>query len=266
MTHRRRKSIQFYDERVSVPLLWKEEGSITLETAMIIPFFLVGILTFVFLLEIMVTGAYMKNALHTVGKEMAKKAYATPFLSQNEMERRLIKEIGKERIGSSLIEKGKISCAGSRMNSAGILHLHVEYKIKIPIPGVFLPSVTVSESMMVKGWNGYRGNGVADLSEDIVYVTETGNVYHRDSQCSYLKLSIRTTSKGEVGELRNCDGEKYKSCEMCMRGKEDVIGLYITESGNKYHSSLDCSGLKRHINAVSITEVGGMGACSKCTR
>lgn len=51
-----------------------------------------------------------------------------------------------------------------------------------------------------------------------------------------------------------------------MGGKEDAVGLYITETGNKYHSSLDCSGLKRHIDAVPITEVGGMGACSKCTR
>ena len=89
-------------------------------------------------------------------------------------------------------------------------------------------------------------------------MAETGSVYHRDSQCSYLKLSIRTTSKGEVGELRNHDGEKYKSCERCMGGKEDAVGLYITETGNKYHSSLDCSGLKRHIDAVPITEVGGM--------
>lgn len=266
MTHRRRKNIQFYDERVSAPLLWKEEGSITLETAMLIPFFLAGILTFVFLLEMMVTGTYMKNALHTVGKEMAERSYEAPFPSQSELERRLIKEIGEERMTSSLIEKGQISCAGSRMNSAGILHLHVEYPMKIPVPGNFLPSVIVSESMMVKGWNGYRGNGVMDLAEDIVYVAETGSVYHRDSQCSYLKLSIRTTSKGEVGELRNHDGEKYKSCERCMGGKEDAVGLYITETGNKYHSSLDCSGLKRHIDAVPITEVGGMGACSKCTR
>ena len=66
MTHRRRKNIQFYDERVSAPLLWKEEGSITLETAMLIPFFLAGILTFVFLLEMMVTGAiYEKCASYS---------------------------------------------------------------------------------------------------------------------------------------------------------------------------------------------------------
>ena len=43
MTHRRRKNIQFYDERVSAPLWWKEEGSITLETARLIACLRAGI-------------------------------------------------------------------------------------------------------------------------------------------------------------------------------------------------------------------------------
>ena len=95
-----------------------------------------------------------------------------------------------------------------------------------------------------------------------VYVTETGLVYHKDYHCSHLDLSIRMTHLELVEGLRNENGGKYYPREHCVKGNGGNI--YITNSGDRYHSSLSCSGLKRTIYAIPISEAAGKGACSRC--
>lgn len=99
---------------------------------------------------------------------------------------------------------------------------------------------------------------------DVFYVTENGLVYHKDYHCSYLDLSIRMTHMGTVSDLRNESGGRYYPCEHCMKGNAGTI--YITNFGDRYHSSLSCSGLKRTIYAIPVSEAAGKGACSKCGR
>lgn len=109
-------------------------------------------------------------------------------------------------------------------------------------------------------------DGFFETDEETVYVTETGVVYHRDYHCNYLELSIRMVTADSIDGLRNKEQGKYYPCEHCAE-KGTQKGVYITDYGNRYHNSLNCSGLKRTIYAVPLSEASvGRGACTKCGR
>ncbi|MCD8023090.1 MAG: pilus assembly protein, partial [Lachnospiraceae bacterium] len=103
-----------------------------------------------------------------------------------------------------------------------------------------------------------------ETEEDVwVYVTATGTVYHTTTECSYLKLSIFTIDIDSLSTLRNNSGEIYHACELCGASAGNIV--YATTEGNRYHSSLSCSGLKRTVTQVKLSEVSeDMHACSKC--
>ena len=80
--------------------------------------------------------------------------------------------------------------------------------------------------------------------------------------CHYLDLSIHTVSAGDIDEARNANGGKYYPCSCA---KHAAAGsYYVTDYGTNYHADLSCSGLKRTIREVDISEVSSMHACPKC--
>lgn len=112
-------------------------------------------------------------------------------------------------------------------------------------------------------WNGY---GIENTEEEtvFVYVTASGTVYHRDSQCTHIRLSIRRASLAEALAARNTSGERYTPCEKCVKEGKPA-NCYITSEGNRYHASADCSGLKRTVRTISLKEAQKCyRACSRC--
>lgn len=113
-------------------------------------------------------------------------------------------------------------------------------------------------------WVGYVHSGEAgDDGDTYVYITESGTVYHKNRGCSYLNPSIQQVNLQDVGELRNRGGAIYYACALCG-GDGRGGGCYITDYGTNYHASISCSGLKRTIYEVKLSEVGARGACSRC--
>ena len=142
-----------------------------------------------------------------------------------------------------------------------------------PIGGLVpLPDVRMFNTVKVHAWTGKEyaneegqaGSEEKD-KEPMVYVTENGSVYHKDIGCSYLDLSISHVSTNAADGLRNHYGEKYSPCETCGKGQEQGGMVYITETGNRYHTLESCSGLKRTVRMEKQSHVSGkMHACSRC--
>lgn len=241
------------------------KGSITVEAAMAVPIFFFAVVCLFYLMEIMAVQTAVRSGLQYAGKETAQEGYIKKMLSPVEIEADVVNAIGAKRLERSIVigGSGGIDCSGSKMSArTGIAELQAVYHVQIPVPMFGIPSIAYKERMRVKAWTGYEKGGFAE-NTDTVYVTETGVVYHKDYSCTYLDLSIRMVSSAQADSLRNHSGGKYYPCERCKREGGSV---YITDYGDRFHGSLSCSGLKRTVYAVPLSEIVGKGVCSKCGR
>ena len=112
-------------------------------------------------------------------------------------------------------------------------------------------------------WTGYEIPAEDFAKEEYVYVTENGQVYHLTNTCTHLKLSIRQVNLEEALLSRNNNGEKYEACEKCCEGSSTNT-VYITSEGDCYHFQRECSGLKRTIYYVPLSQVEDYRECMRC--
>ena len=137
-----------------------------------------------------------------------------------------------------------------------------------PVGGLIpLPKVWIQNTITVHAWTGadeQENAGKENTQEEMVYITESGSVYHRKPGCRYLKVSLQQVVGSRVSSMRNTYGEKYAPCESCSRNQRPAACVYITSTGNRYHNQETCSGLKRTIKLVKLSQVGNMHACSSC--
>lgn len=141
----------------------------------------------------------------------------------------------------------------------------IKEKKKIPFATGAIIKQRIYQQIVVNSYEGKSMCPDGDWSEEYVYITETGHVYHTHSDCTYLKPSIKRVAVKIIDKQRNLSGAKYKKCEHCFR-KGDVSNsyVYITDYGDRYHVSKQCSGIKRNIRKVKKSEIEGMPECNKC--
>lgn len=245
----------------------RSRGSITVEAAMAVPLFFFATLALIFLLEMMAVQTSVRSGLQEAGKKLAVRAAEVTVVFPAELERDVVNSIGADRLERSIVEGGSsgIDCSHSYLSPVtGIGEIEAVYHVRIPLPFFSIAPIPCRETMRIKAWTGYEAGGLGEGDDQIVYVTDTGMVYHRNPHCTHLELSIRAASFSDIEHLRNENGGKYHACEKCVRGSAAGGNVYITDQGDRYHNSLACSGLKRTIYTARISDVPGKRACSKC--
>lgn len=253
----------FLNRRASAPAY--EKGSITVEAALAVPVFFLAVVSLLYLMELMAVRTSVRAGLQAAGKRAMQDACIVSVFTPLQIERDVVEAVGEKRLENSMIVGGSegIQCEGSYLSAVtGIGKLQAAYEVKLPIPLFSVPPLSFVETVRIKAWTGYEREAFGREEDETVYVTETGIVYHKDYYCTYLKLSIHIVQASETGSLRNVYGGKYDSCEKCFQGTSAAV--YITDSGDRYHSSLSCSGLKRTVYAVPLSEAAGKGMCSRC--
>lgn len=259
-----------------------KKASMTIETALVLPLFLFAILSVMQFASLQIASSALLAGMQETAKEMAVYAYVQDLgIGTGD-------SLAGDIIGgglSAIYAKGKIEELAGNAASGGTLHLlQSSFLVNdvIDIAGSYQRDHTFSVFPVkkvkavlrarVRAWTGREGRsrktseehgtGEASSDGDTVYVAKTGTVYHKDPNCTHIKLSISCVDKASVGKRRNSHGEKYHACEHCGANAGDEV--YITSQGNRYHSSLECSGLKRNVRECKLSEVEGMRPCSRC--
>ncbi len=255
----------FLNSRGRVSSSVSVKASITVEAALAVPVFFLAMVTILYLFEMAAIQTTVRAGLQYAGKKAAKEAYLTKTVLPASIEEDLVSAIGSDRLSRSIVIDGSsgISCEKSWMSPrTGIGTLKVTYRVRLPISFFGSLSRKYEVSMKIKSWVGYEKEAFGSDSQEIVYITETGLVYHRNYHCTYLDLSIHAVSAADLTNLRNASGGRYKACNRCHPSSSGQV--YIANYGDSYHGNIFCSGIKRTVYSVPLSEVMGKGACTKC--
>jgi hypothetical protein len=236
----------------------------------VLPFFLFAVLNIISIIDIYRLQGNMSASLHNSARNMAVIAYEYKEIFDSDSSKlesleltyayartKAIKDLG------GIFPKNDNWVMSEILQDNEFIDLVVTYDVNPPIGIIGYKKQHMFNRLRTRAWTGYDNAANSDNeAEEIVYVAETGTVYHRSRVCTYLKLTISKIAASTVSGERNLGGGKYSACEACGNKSSDT--LYITNYGNKYHSTITCSKLKRTVSAVPISKVGDKGACSKC--
>ncbi len=246
-------------------------GSLTVEAALVLPLFLSAVLLLSGLFQTMAVCCQVNQYLCMTGRKMATYSCSADGLNQSDLYKVFYPEIGKSGIDVERIVGGYAGLIPQMelIEDGQLVRLRVHFAVKIT--GYLLPSGTAAavETVYVRPWTGaslaeYRN--FSSSQSGTVYVAENGVVYHRDTSCSHLALSIHTCQMSQLEKLRNQYGSRYVPCERCGHPGDGSTNVYITETGRAWHTDRHCSGLKRTLEAMSQEEAdrSGLRPCTRC--
>lgn len=270
------------------------EGTATVETALALPLFLCAAVGLLMLGNLLLTEAKIQYALsRTADMYAVKMALDNVASNQNDdltdartkktrmqdtaedAADMLLTNAGLHMIFTSVYEdtlSDDTSIYGGRAGiilSASLLgeeetavRVRASYRLKIEIPflGEYaFPGKAEAVQRVFSGYVEHGGEAGGNNGGDVVYVTEHGSVYHTSLSCSHICLRIDGDSVKKI-----LQEDKYQACDKCMDNGKIPSVLYVTRYGDKYHSSLGCSGLKRTVKAIPRDEAEGMRMCSRC--
>ncbi len=247
-------------------------GSITLEMVVILPMFVTFMVFFLFLFRVMLVQEGVEEALLYASRTMAADCYAE---SPEEPQTQGKLLAGAEGLFLQCLKDNGCPTRFVRGGAAGIslmgselagdeIELRADYDMRFPCVLIGDFTYHIAQSSISRKWIGDISLvGGSPGGEDAwVYITPRGSAYHLTTECSYLDLSIRAVSRRSLRTLRSANGSIYHACESCGSGGGGTV--FITDYGERYHTSLACSGLKRTIYMVRLSEVGGRHLCAKC--
>lgn len=259
-------------------------ASMAVEAAMAVPFFLFFLINILCVFDMLRLHGKLTAAMHQTGNRMAFYGYAykqagngdallsegldSVVLSEGYARGRVIDILGEDYLNHTCLASGTGGLhflKSSIMKEDDVIELTVSYKVKPVVKVIGFPDFLMENRYYGRAWTGYDVERKAgDSGEDpIVYVAQTGDVYHMARNCTYLNPSVEAVVAAAAEDLRNDSGGRYYPCDRCSISEFQPV-VYITSQGSRMHGSVNCSGLKRTVYTIHLSEVGDRGRCSKC--
>lgn len=255
------------------PCAPRKKASYTVEAAVILPLFLFISVSFLIFFRVQAIEWAVEVSLEDTAREIS----LYPAGDSEKQDNSSTLRASAVAIAEAKILTKKAPLKFVRFNALGMdfsktvvdkrdVDLVVSYAIPMPVSWFGLKQINVTQRAKTHRWVGFDPNEGKGADNSIVYVTEFGEAYHTRLNCTYLNPSIRMVSMASVKDARNEGGGRFTPCPLCAQSGSQTV--YITSYGNRYHSNIRCSGLKRTIRATTKIEAEeeGFHGCSKCAK
>lgn len=238
------------------------EGYVIVESAIVFPLFVLGIISLIFSLRIV---GGMEASMHIITDEtrlMAAKAYESKYPTD-------FKQKVRKRIMAEF--PFAYNCKISRFNyliNDGRISFKVKYNIALPLPIKLKQETTVTENISARGWIGKNDNNPFGFdamerngeSKSVYIFPAQGKRYHKKT-CTFVNA---TPSKAV---LTSALKKKYKPCRKCFSAKlpEGAIVYCFLKYGDAYHRE-NCKAVDRYTVTMEKTQAESRGytPCEKC--
>lgn len=246
-------------------------GVFTLEATVVLPALACFFVMFLFFFRVMQVELVVQDSLNRTGRQLA--VYASGAKGGELLENTgvaiasafVAADLKNQTIVERYVSGGMAGVILLRSDFKGdVIDLVAESYVKLPVELLGKKTVRLTWHVVCRKWTGYIAQAGSREDDTWVYITDTGQAYHRQSSCTYLTLSITSVSYDSLGTLRNENGGKYYECERCAAESKKKGQVYITNQGNRYHYDLNCSGIKRTVRMIRLSEVGDKKPCSRC--
>lgn len=244
------------------------KGSLTIEASLVLPVFLFAMFLALSLINLMRFHLNLQEAVHQETRKLAMSSFREWNASSGSVGGEILARLNGTMLNRAPVKGGAggIDFSGSELSNREVIEITAAYEAKLPYDFFNIFDRRFCARCLMHTFIGYEKGlderSVERKSEEYVYVTETGTVYHKDRECTYLRLSIKEVDRSVLKDLRNSSGHKYYACRSC--GKAAGGKVYITSDGTCYHSSLSCHGLKRTVNSIPLSQAKGRRPCSRC--
>lgn len=240
---------------------------LTLEAAIVMPLLTYLFVIILFLFRVMQVELAVQDSLNLTARQMAvccvdEENKITGIAVAKGL---FTKEMSDDKQISEYITGGCVGVSLQKSKIAGEeINLRANYEVKLPFQVFGILGFDMEQRADCRKWSGWKEATGEDSDDPWVYIAQNGTVYHMTKSCTHIKLSIQSASIGTVSTLRNEYGGKYYRCERCVSKSQQTGLVYITDQGDRYHSDLNCSGLRRTILMVRLSEAGNRKKCSRC--
>ncbi len=245
------------------PVKGYRRASLTVAAALVLPLFMLGLLALVSLLFMNLAGQRIQASLLIYAQTMAMECADGHNVSVSDVRDTIANDLADEDVRFVAGGRDGLDMSKSYTDDPDYATLSLRCEL-MPLTDAFgILRIPLEKKSLIHIWNGYDREFLP--FDDYVYITDDSEVYHVDRDCSHIRLTIEETDSGHIENLRNSDGRRYKACELCHARITDGR-LYITPEGDRYHNSITCSGLKRTVRAIRMSEIGELRPCSRCGR
>lgn len=251
-------------------LLKRVGAGVTVEAAIVLPLCLFFLINLGSAVEMIRLHNNLQMALWDAGNRLALYGYeqaekeAASWISGFYVKGKILDYLGESYLDASPLDAGagSLQLWESDMLEGDRLDIRLTYSVDPTVSLTGFRAFRMANRYTVHLWNGYN---LAEAAEEtqIVYIAENGSVYHKDRECTHLRLAVRAVRQEAVDKERNRWGDRYSACEKCKEAFSPDI-LYVTEEGTKYHWRDDCAGLKRTVRSVPLAEAAEYPCCSRC--